>query len=187
MNSLPSISKQGKISPPWKSINFLAELNRSVNRLCKLTETPHLQVTVKVSQPVTFASDRLLIRVLLDNIVFTAIHNTAHGEVPLLDIAIWVDEIFAHLEVKREMPEKIRNRKKLPLAEHFFRSFMYERKYNFGLSRVEKAIYTLQGKMEVQQAGTELMLILHMPNQADFGHSSASAQAPVSSYQSKYN
>ena len=187
MNNQPSIIKYGSVPPPWNSINFLIELSRSVSSLCKLTETPHLKVFAKVSQPVTFASDRLLVRVMIDNIVFSAIHDTKNREVPLLDIEIWLDEMFAHLEVKKKMPKEIGGREKSTLAGYFFRSFVYERRYNFGLTPVENAINALQGKMEVRHEGSELLLSIHIPNRADFGSASSSSQVSFSPHPSKYN
>lgn len=187
MNNQPGIVKYGSVPPPWKSINFLIELSRSVSSLCKLTETPHLKVFARVSQPLTFASDRLLVRVVIDNIVFSAIHDTKNSEVPLLDIEIWVDEMFAHLEVKKKMPKEIGGRKKSTLAGCFFRSFVYERKYNFGVTPVENAIHALQGKMEVVHEGSDLLLSIHIPNCADFGSASPSSKVSFSAHPSRYN
>lgn len=187
MNKQPGIIKYGSVSPPWKSVNFLIELTRSVSSLCKLTETPHLRVFAKVSQPLTFASDRLLIRVLIDNIVFSAIHDTKNREVPLLDIEIWVDETFAHLEVKKKMPKEIGGREKSALTRYFFRNFVYERKYNFGLNPVENALHAMKGKMEVGHEGSDLLLSIHIPNHAGFGSVSPPSQVSFSSHPSRHN
>jgi hypothetical protein len=162
------------VSQPWIPVYFLVEINHSVSKLCRLTETPHLKVFAKVSEPVTFASDGPLVRVLLDNIVFTAIHNKVHEEVPLLDISVWVDEAFAHIEVKKEVSKKSIEGRHSSVYEQFFRSFVYERKYNFGVAPVVKALEALKGKMEYQVSESELLLTLHMPNQANFGPADSS-------------
>lgn len=131
-----------------------------------------------MSEPVTFASDGLLVRVLLDNIVFTAIHNKVQEDVPLLDISVWVDKSFAHIEVKKEVSKNSIEGKHSSVYEQFFRNFVYERKYNFGVAPVVKALEALKGKMECQLSASELLLTLHMPNQADFGP----ADSPQTSY-----
>jgi hypothetical protein len=178
VNSLPRINKSGTVSQPWVPVYFLVEINHSVSKLCKLTETPHLKVFAKVSEPVTFASDCLLIRVLMDNIVFTAIHNKVHEDVPLLDISVWVDEAFAHIEVRKEVSKNSKEGRHSSVYEQFFRSFVYERKYNFGVAPVAKALKALKGKMEYQLSDSELLLTLHMPNRADFDP----ANLPKTSY-----
>lgn len=185
MNNLPGIIKNGLVTPPWKTINFLVELNRSVSRLCKLTDTPQFQVSAKVSQPVTFASDRILIRVLIDNIIFTAVHNTNsnYEGSPLLDIGIWLDEMSAHLEVKKELFEvTAKKSQKRTLFNSFFRSFKYERKYNFGAALVENAINALQGKMEIHCSDSNLVLHIHIPNRAEFTHFSSLHNESVPAY-----
>jgi hypothetical protein len=174
VNSQPRINKSGTVSPPWIPVYFLVEINHSVSKLCRLTETPHLKVFAKVSEPVTFASDSLLTRVLIDNIVFTAIHNKVDEEVPLLDISVWVDETFAHIEVKKEISENSIESRHASVYEQFFRNFIYERKYNFGVAPVVKVLEALKGKMECQASGSELLLTLHMPNQANFGAANSS-------------
>jgi len=184
VDNQPVIIKHGAASRPWKPINLFVELNRSVNRLCKLTDTLHLQVYSKVSQPVTFTSDRLLIRSVIDNIVFTAIHDTEQHEVPLLDIAMWVDKNFAHIEVKKTMPRIIPTSKK-NVYEHFFRSFVYGRKYNFGIAAVKNAIGALKGSMEVSVLTSELLLTIHLANHASLSASSEAVAASPSAYPAK--
>jgi len=186
VNSQPSIAKYGSVSPPWKPVNFLVEISRSVSRICRLTETPQLKVFARVSQPVTFASDRLLVRLLFDNIVFTAIHDTKSKEIPLLDIGVWLDEVSAHMEVKKKMPKETEGREKTTLAAYFFRSFVYERKYNFGRMPVENALNALQGKMEVQRSDSDLLLSVHIPNRAEFDSTASSSQVSLLPYQTKY-
>jgi len=172
VNSLRHIKKPGTVSQPWIPIYFLVEINHSVSKLCRLSETPHLKVFAKVSEPVTFASDGLLVRVLVDNIVFTAIHNKVQEEVPLLEISVWVDEAFAHIEVRKEVSKNSTEGRHSSVYEQFFRNFVYERKYNFGVAPVVKALEALKGKMECQLSASELLLTLHMPNQPDFGPNS---------------
>ena len=174
MKSLPHIHKSGTVSDPWASVYFLVEINRSVRRMCRLTQTPRLKVFAKVSEPVAFASNCLLVRVLIDNIVFTAIHDNASEDTPKLDVSVWVDEGFAHLEVKREVPKFIIAGRESSVNEQFFRSFIYKRKYNFGVAPVAKALETLKGTMECQLSGPELLLTLHLPNRATFRQTSSS-------------
>ncbi|MDF9795228.1 signal transduction histidine kinase [Catalinimonas alkaloidigena] len=147
---LLSISRNKRSTDPLVKINFMVEVNLAVANFYHVGNTKNLEITTKISQPVSFVSDLTRVRIILNNLVSNAIkYRRYYLDRSFIDIRIWVDEAAAHIEIEDNgegIPEE-----ELPrIFDMFSRASERSEGSGLGLYIVKDVLHKLNGKIDVQ-------------------------------------
>ena len=80
VQELLSISRNDRVNDPCVDINFMVEVNHSVEGYYNALDTDNLSFEVKIKQPVQFISDLTRVKIILNNIISNAIKYRDHNK-----------------------------------------------------------------------------------------------------------
>ena len=73
VQELLSISRNDRINDPFVNINFMVEVDHSVDGYYNALDTENLSLEINIRQPVKFVSDLTRVKIILNNIISNAI------------------------------------------------------------------------------------------------------------------
>jgi PAS domain S-box-containing protein len=100
VQELLSISRNDRVNDPLTEINFMQEIDYSVDGYYNALDTDNLSFVTKIKQPVRFVSDLTRVKILLNNIISNAIkYRDLDKELSLVTADIVVDEDKAIVKI----------------------------------------------------------------------------------------
>ena len=100
VQELLSISRNDRVDDPLTDVNFMEEIDHSVDGYYNALDTDNLSFVTKIKQPIRFVSDLTRVKILLNNIISNAIkYRDLNKELSLVTADIEVDEEKAVIKI----------------------------------------------------------------------------------------
>jgi len=147
---LLSISRNDRVNDPHVAINFMIEINNSINSYYNASNTDGLQVNAKVKQTIPFYSDLTRVRIILNNLISNAIkYRSYHKQEAFVTVEVEVKEDFAVLKVE-DNGEGIEESKLPHIFDMFYRATEKSEGSGLGLYIVKKVTEKLDAEINVE-------------------------------------
>ena len=120
VGDLLSISRNNRVNDPLIEINFLVEINNSINNYFNGLETNSLDIRVIVKQPMPFVSDLTRVRVVLNNLISNAIkYRDINKNLSIITINVEVKKKSTLFSIE-DNGQGIEKNKIIPIKLSFF-------------------------------------------------------------------
>nr|WKN36958.1 HAMP domain-containing sensor histidine kinase [Tunicatimonas sp. TK19036] len=151
---------------PMVKINFMLEVEKAIGSFFHLGDNKNLEVSTRISQPVTFVSDLTQVRVILNNIISNAFkYRRYEVKKSRIKIEINVSRKRANIRIS-DNGEGIASEHLAHIFEMFYRATDRSEGSGLGLYIVRETVEKLKGTIKLKSEpnqGTEFIIML--PNQ----------------------
>ena len=165
VRELLAISRNNRVDDPATSINFMVEINNSINTYFSGLKIEKLDIQVRVHQPVNFVSDLTRVRIILNNLISNAIkYRDTKKDMSVVQIEVHVDKEEARITIE-DNGQGIDPSKQKAIFDMFYRANDSSDGSGLGLYIVKSVISKLNGKVEVNSApGVKTIFSVTIPN-----------------------
>lgn len=162
---LLSISRNNRVNDAFTELNFITEINNSINNFYHASKDKKLKILAHVSQPVPFVSDLTRIRIIFNNLISNAIkYRSFDRDQSFINITVKVDREKASVVIE-DNGEGIPESKLSTVFDMFVRASESSEGSGLGLYIVKDVILKLNGKVDLtstENVGTTFSL--EIPN-----------------------
>lgn len=162
---LLSISRNNRVNDALTELNFITEINNSINNFYHSSKDKNLKIFAHVVQPVSFVSDLTRIRIIFNNLISNAIkYRSFDRDQSYINIIVKVNEEKASVVIE-DNGEGIPESKISTVFDMFVRASESSEGSGLGLYIVKDVVQKLNGSVKVtskENVGTTFTL--EIPN-----------------------